>query len=266
MNLLKLLLKFSSIVAVLWGLLHLIFGSRNRKPIIIGHRGAKGLAPENTLAAIRAGIQSGATHIEIDVQRSADGRLIVFHDLLVERTTNGLGAVGALTWTDLRKLDAGGSFSDQFIGEPIPSLEEVFALIETEPITLVIEAKDPDMFFNIEQELAELIAQFNMEQKVIVISFDLAWLTKFSQIAPTIKTGEIWLAAPFSFTIPHTPIVDVDWITILIDPTFVWRMHRYGKQIWVYTVNQAPLLQWLAWLGVDGLTTDRPDIAKQSLP
>ena len=90
-------------------------------PRIIGHRGAKAYEPENTLRSIRRALDMGVQAVEIDVHASQDGRLVVIHDATVDRTTNGKGRVADLSWTELRRLDAG-------MGERLPSLEEVVVL------------------------------------------------------------------------------------------------------------------------------------------
>ena len=112
-------------------------------PIMISHRGAAGLAPENTLASIREAIGQGAQFIEVDVQRSADGVLVLMHDRTVNRTTDGRGTIRELTWDEISELDAGSSFSPEFTGEPVPSLDSVLGLIRKSPVNLVLEAKNP---------------------------------------------------------------------------------------------------------------------------
>lgn len=247
-------------LTTMWGILHLLFRPKRTPAFIIGHRGAKGLAPENTLAAIQASIEQGVSFIEIDVQRTADGQLVVFHDLLLDRTTNGLGAISSRAWEDVRKLDAGSHFNSQFAGEPIPFLEEVFTLLQEQPITLIIEMKEPTMFHNIEQDLIAMIRRFEAESRVVVISFDHQWLAGFHQLAPMVPLGTLWRYPPFNMIVPSYGVVDVDWRLVLLDPTFVRRMRQQGNQVWVYTVNDPRLMQLLAWLGVNGITTDRPDV------
>ena len=97
-------------------------------PPVIGHRGAAGAAPENTLASIRKARELGATWIEFDVKLTKDGHPILFHDDCLERTTDGRGAVAATTLAEIRRLDAGGWFGPAFRGEPVPTLEQALAL------------------------------------------------------------------------------------------------------------------------------------------
>ena len=106
-----------------------------RKILSIGHRGAAGHAPENTIAAIRKGIALKADFVEVDVQRTRDGRLVLMHDKFVERTTNGSGRVTELTWDELRTLDAGE-------GERIPLLEDALAAVNGR-IGIILETITP---------------------------------------------------------------------------------------------------------------------------
>ena len=98
-------------------------------PVIIAHRGDKTHAPENTLAAFKSAAENGADAIEFDVKLTADGRIIVLHDPTVNRTTNGLGKISQLPYAAVRELDAGAWFSEEFRGECIPTLDEVFETV-----------------------------------------------------------------------------------------------------------------------------------------
>src|SRR5690606_40107102 len=103
---------------------------RTRKPLRVAHRGARAEGPENTLAAIRLALEKGADGFELDVHRTRDGHLVVCHDETVDRTTDGTGAIGAMTLAELKRLDAGRWFDERFAGERIPTLDEVWALAE----------------------------------------------------------------------------------------------------------------------------------------
>ena len=252
--------RITIIFTTLWAILHTWLRPRQNSPFIIGHRGAAGLAPENTLAALREGIRQGAKFLEVDLQRSADGQLLIFHDTLLERTTNGLGALCSRTWEELRQLDAGSYFSPDFAGERIPLLAEALALIMPHAaVTLVIEAKDPHTYPYMARDLAEMLTQFQAEQRVIVISFDHVWLSEFHRLAPRVPLGALCWGNYFNLNLPTLGIINVDWPRIILDPTFVSRMHGQGNQVWVYTVNDLRLMRLLAWLGVSGLTTDYPN-------
>ena len=108
---------------------------------MIGHRGAAGAAPENTLASIRKAREFGATWIEFDVKLTKDGHAILFHDDCLERTTDGRGTVAATTLAQIRRLDAGGWFGPAFRGEPVPTLEQALALCAELGLGINVEIK-----------------------------------------------------------------------------------------------------------------------------
>src|SRR4051812_30983838 len=118
MMLLTAILTFTvpSVPAPLPGLKHPI--------AVIGHRGGRALAPENTLAAFRNAIRLGADYVEVDIRETSDGELVLMHDRTVDRTTNGKGAVKDLDFATIRALDAGSKFAPQYAGEKVPTLEE----------------------------------------------------------------------------------------------------------------------------------------------
>src|SRR6056297_1649122 len=139
---------------------------------ILGHRGASGMAPENTESAFKKALQSGADGVELDVHLTKDKELVVIHDERVDRTTDGTGYVKDLTLKEIKKLDAGSYFSPQFAGERILTLEEAlelarsFKLINIEIKNMIIKYKD------IERELLGTIKKMNLESKVICSSFN----------------------------------------------------------------------------------------------
>lgn len=227
---------------------------------MISHRGAAGLAPENTLASIREAITQGAQFIEVDVQRSADGVLVLMHDQTVNRTTDARGAIRELTWDEISKLDAGSSFSPEFAGEPVPSLDSMLELIRDSPVNLVLEAKNPGLYPGIEQQIAETIQRFDTNDHVIVVSLDHGWLERFYELASDISIGYLWVWPCNTPQIPTAQTVVVHWVSVILDPTLVRRMHRQGYQVWVWTVNNVRLMRLLIWLGVDGITTDHPEV------
>ncbi len=251
---------FILLLILLWLGLHLVLRSKPiREPFIISHRGAAGLAPENTMAAISAALQHGASFIEVDVHRTADNVLVVMHDTSVRRTTNFSGEIRNLTWDTIKSLDAGSHFSAEYTDEPVPRLETVLDQIRQSSATLIIEVKNPELYPGIETEIAELIRKFEGTGRVMVISFDWDWLEQFHQTAPEIAIGSlaVWmLPQPLP---PGTQMVDVHWSTVLLDPSQIYRLHRRGYTVGVWTVNNTRLMKLLWGLGVDGITTDYPN-------
>ena len=250
-------------VLVIWVLLPLLqaalLRSKNRHAFVVGHRGAAGLAPENTIPAIEAGIRHGVRAVEVDVHRTKDGKLVVMHDTSVDRTTRSSGEIRSLTWEQVRHLDAGDHFSSAYAGTSVPTLGEVIDRVLEAECSLVIEVKDPSYYPGIAQDLAVLLAEKADKDRVIVISFDVAWLGHFHTIAPDVRLGQLHLWGGGWPDIPGTAVVDVYWRSVFIDPTLIWRVRRRGYRCWVWTVNKPGIARLLWALGVEAVTTDRPD-------
>ena len=117
--------------------------STEEKPITIAHRGYAAMAPENTLSSIEAALRAGATTIEVDIQMTADGKIVLMHDRTVDRTTDGSGQISDLTWEYVATLDAGSWFGDDYAGEPIPRIHQALASVMRADVTLAIEVKHP---------------------------------------------------------------------------------------------------------------------------
>jgi glycerophosphoryl diester phosphodiesterase len=252
------------ILLALWGGLHLLL----HRPVptkVVAHRGAGGEAPENTLAAVQAGMESGAQYLEIDIRRSADGAFVVIHDATVDRTTDGTGSVDSLTTSQLRALDAGSWFGPAFAGQRIPLLDEVLSAVVGWEGGLAVEVKDPEMDAEIAEKLAEALQDAPF-QRILLVSFDHEWLKRFRRVMPAIPIGEL---SVYPLSLPDAAVVErigVFWLAPVVDPTLIWRSHRRGLQVWVWTVDHPLLIGLMRWLGVDGVTTNHPTRAAHLLP
>lgn len=140
--------------------------------LIIAHRGASGLAPENTLPAIDSALAAGADYIEIDVQLSKDQQVIVMHDETVDRTTNGSGRVSRLNFAEIQELDAGSWFTDEFTGAKVPSLGEVIRHVDGRAKLLIEIKKKRGSNEGIEEEVIALIREYNAASWCEVQSFN----------------------------------------------------------------------------------------------
>lgn len=221
--------------------------------LIIGHRGAAGTHPENTLGSIEAAIAAGADWVEIDI-RAIDGELVVLHDERLERTTNGHGSVYNLTVDELRRLDAGD-------GERIPLLHEVFDLIAAR-CGLNIEIKQAD----VAPELAALLRQAlralpAWHGKIMVSSFLREPMEEFAALRPV----GVELAALSD----HNAIATLGFALALgatslnvslaeLTDSIVAMAHARDLRLLVYTVNETHDLARCHRLGVDGVFTDYP--------
>lgn len=235
------------------------------RPLTIGHRGARGLAPENTLAAFRAGLAAGADGAEFDVQRTADGHLVVFHDDNLRRICGVQGRIVASTLAQLRELDAGRYFGPQFAGEMIPTLDEV---LDTLPGScwINIEAKRFALRSDgLEGAIVQAIQRRNLYERCLVSSFNPVILWRIGRMDRRVPLGLLYE--------PDLPLLlGRGWPRRLlrlhalhpwagqVTADLVRRAHREGYAVNTWTVNELPEMQRLIALGVDGIITDRPDV------
>jgi glycerophosphoryl diester phosphodiesterase len=229
---------------------------------IIAHRGASGLAPENTLAAFQKAVDLRADYFELDVQMSKDDSLVIMHDDTIDRTTDKSGAVSALLFRELRSADAGSWFSPEFAFVTIPTLSEALdlALRSPYPVGVVIEIKAANATI-VDRVVAE-VKKRNMQNRVIISSFTLAQIQKSKQLDPSIPVqlfGTITQA-----NILQVAAIGGEWVgtsgavtTALLDSA-VARNMRVNK----WTINSAAEMIALMNVGVHAITTNFPDIAK----
>ncbi len=161
------------------------------KTHLCGHRGNSMAAPENTIAAFRACHAAGGASCEIDTVLTKDNEIIVLHDLFVDRTSNGSGAVKDLTLAQIRALDAGSWFSPEFAGEKIPTLGETLETARQLDIGLEIEVKEKRDFDTYVKVLKELVKEPDILERIMMISFDHVSLKTIKKAIPGIKTGGI---------------------------------------------------------------------------
>lgn len=224
------------------------------QPLLIGHRGARGLAPENTLRALEAGILAGAPWLEFDVQRHPSGELFLLHDLTLDRSTNGQGLPGALSWEALRALDAG-------LGERLPSLDEALDLID-QRAGVNIELKTWDgTAAAVAAKLRERVAAGWPLEKLLVSSFHLPELFEFHQLAPEIPVGALLCGVPLDWAACASELqaTSLNLSSEFVDARLVADAKSRGLAVYVYTVNEPEEYRRLAALGVDGVFTDVPD-------
>jgi glycerophosphoryl diester phosphodiesterase len=237
------------------------------RPTIFAHRGASLRAPENTLAAFELARQEGADALELDVQLSRDGQVVVIHDTTVDRTTDGAGRVADLSLAELQALDAGSSYGEEFAGLRLPTLEEVLAW-------------DTDVFINIELKnyaapmndlparTAAAVLRQGAAGRVLFSSFNPLALLKVRRVLPETPVGLLaikgaagawarsWPAKLFRPQAIHPHYNDAS-------AALVRRTGRAGWRLYPYTANQPEELRRLYRLGVDGVFTDDPALARR---
>jgi glycerophosphoryl diester phosphodiesterase len=236
----------------------------------LAHRGASDSAPENTLPAFRLAAQMGANGIELDVQQSKDGEVVVIHDFELNRTTNGSGRVKEKTLTELKSLDAGGYFSPEFAGTPIPTLTDVFSVLG--PVLLFnIELKTTSWRDEgLEAEVIRLIEDYGLQDRVVVSSFNPFALWRTYQVNPKIKRGLLWTPElPFYLrwqlfrSLARPDMFHPYWKATTSAMTD--KEHKQGVLVNVWTCDEAEGMKQLVRMGVDSIITNRPDLLKQVL-
>lgn len=242
-------------------------------PLLIAHRGGAGLAPENTLVAFRQAIDDwGADMIELDVRASADGRCMVIHDPTVDRTTDGTGAVEAMTYDELRRLDAGyrftpdggRSFPFRGRGIRIPTIEEVLDALPTVPLTVEVKVASAA------RPLFDAIERVGAAERIVAAAEEDRCRTLFGAYPGPMSASRSQM---LRFVLLHharlsalwQPAVDAVQIPErwrgrqILTPRLVRDFHARGFAVHVWTVNDVEDMERLLEWGVDGLVTDYPD-------
>lgn len=232
------------------------------KTLVIAHRGDSKNAPENTIAAFKRAMELGADGIELDVQLTKDGHLVVIHDETVDRTTNGEGFVKDFTLEEIKKLDAGIKFGEKFAGERIPTLYEVFELIEDKDFLVNIEIKSGIVLYpGIEEKLIKAIKEYNFEERVIISSFNHYSLRDVKKMAPHLKIGLLYqcgLVEPWHMAL-RMEAYSLHPFYFNIIPELVEGCKKNGVKLFPWTVDRKEDMERMLKAGVDGIITDDPE-------
>ncbi len=236
------------------------------RPLVFAHRGAKRAAPENTLPAFEAAIRLDADGIELDVQFSSDGRLIIFHDLNLDETSNGKGRVTSHTFDELRQLDVGSHFGPQFQGTRIPTLDEVLDLAKGK-LLVNIELKSVDITGAIlGVDVVKTVRSHGMINDVVISSFNPFALRRSKRAGPEIEHA-LLLAADTSawtrwgLTLQYSKAEGLHPEKDMVDARYMAAARRRKMPVRVWTVNEEVDIRRLAGLGVDAIISDVPDVA-----
>lgn len=248
------------------------------QPLVIAHRGASGLAPENTLAAFQKALEFGVDRIEMDLRQTLDGEVVVLHDKTIVRTTNGWGSIQKLPLKKVQRYSAGSWFHHEFSAERIPTFREVLELVNGRA-TLLLEVKDGSPYHpGIEGRIIKLVNEYKANDWCIVQSFNDRILSNFRKLpefhADMQKLFEAFIpVAPFyggsKFTYKklrrYNFASEVNINRRYVNPRVVRKVHEMGKKVNVWTVNEPEALSKFVKWGVDGIITDFPDRLREEL-
>jgi glycerophosphoryl diester phosphodiesterase len=227
----------------------------SREFTVIGHRGARGHAPENTLLGFDTAMCLGAHWVELDVQLH-EGALLLMHDLRLERTTNGKGRLDELSLAQLRALDAGK-------GQQIPTLQEALTLID-QRIGINVELKTwGGTGTEVARVLREAVEQGWPLEKLQVSSFHLPELYEFHDLAPEIPIGVLLCGVPLDWAgcAVELGANSLNISDEFVDERIIADAHERGLKVFVYTVNHPDEIARMKAMGIDGIFTDYPDRA-----
>lgn len=247
------------------------------RPLVFGHRGGSALAPENTCAAFDRGLDAGADGLELDVRLTRDGEAVVCHDATLDRTTDATGPLAVWTAADLAGVDAGYRFRGPSGDWPfrgrnvrVPRLREVLGRYGGRP--LIVELKDDQV--ELARVVVRLLAESGAGPGVCIGSFHRPVLHEVRRLAPDVPTGAAgwevrmalyrsWVGWP-SNGVPYRALQVPERREAhrIVSPRFVRAAHRSGVAVQVWVVDEPERIRRLAGWGVDGIITDRPDVAR----
>ena len=236
-----------------------------KQPVIYAHRGASTQSPENTMAAFRKAIELGSGGLELDVHMTKDGEIVVIHDEVIDRTSNGTGKVKDLTFSELLRYDFGYWFSQEFSEEKIPTLEQVMTLLSDWDGVLNIEIKANDT--GIESSVIALIDKYRMRKRVIISAFNHYILVNVKRIDDAIETGALimeTLYRPWEYA-KRIGAGTIHPFYRAINQEIIGECLANGIDVNVFTVDRSEDIKMLAGAKVSGIITNVPDVALKSL-
>jgi glycerophosphoryl diester phosphodiesterase len=236
--------------------------SMNREWLRIAHRGASGSAPEHTRPAFERALDCGVDMIELDVQLSSDGVLVVLHDLDLQRTTGVAGAVRARSVAEIKTLDAGGWYGARFSGQPVLSLDEVIDIVGTRA-RLNVELKAPEIDWPLlATTLTDTLRRRGLLEASIISCFEPAALQVVHECDAHVRLGLLWQRTEFEEVwawARRLEAVSLHPHWMLISTELVDAAHARGLQVITWTVNDIETMRDLVRLGVDGIISDHPE-------
>jgi glycerophosphoryl diester phosphodiesterase len=245
-----------------------LYTSNGDEFVVIAHRGASAYAPENTHSAFKLAIEMQAEMIELDLLLSKDGVPVVIHEDELERTTGIIGLVSNYTIGELRDIDTGSWFSEEFKREPFPTLEEVLAYSKGK-IAVNIEIKHESVTDSLEggivEKALELVKNLEMEDEVIFSSFDYRVMDHLNKLAPDISKALLYEEIQSNGLSP-SQLVDLYKVDAFncsykeLSQAWIDELNENKIPFFVYTINDEQLMEKVIHSGAKGIFTDKPDI------
>jgi glycerophosphoryl diester phosphodiesterase len=242
------------------------------RPLIVAHRGSSANAPENTLDAFRQALKDQADAIELDVQLSRDGRVLVFHDVRLSRTTNGRGKLHDRTFRELRSLHAGYRFLPSWRTQKIPSLEEVLDLVHGKAgldIEIKIDRRRKSLDTLVDK-CCEIVRAFRAERYVLLTSFSREALRRIAEHRPRFVTGLLHYPLSHRSRSPIALAQEVGAEYLVVSGTaltsrLVHRAREKGLRLGEYTVNSASRVRRAKGYDLEMIIADDPAKARRYL-
>lgn len=237
-----------------------------KQPLIWGHRGASGYEPENTLAAFAKAAELKADGIELDIQLTKDGEIVVIHDETIDRTSTGKGFVKDLTLQELRRYSYNMTMPEKPHAD-IPLMKEVFELIRPTDLTINIELKTSIFDYEgIEDKILMMTHEYGMEDRVIYSSFNHYSVLRLMKLNPSIRTAFLYQDGPLDmpeYALKHGVDALHPWFVNLRFEGFVEECRQKGIEINTWSVDDEKYMRMCAEMGIHAIITNYPDVARR---
>jgi glycerophosphoryl diester phosphodiesterase len=231
---------------------------------IIAHRGYCAIAPENTFSAFQKAIEKGANGVEFDLQLSLDRYPVIIHDSTVDRVSKGKGKVRELSLKDLKKLEVGSWFNEEFTGEKIPTLPEVLSLFSPHNLRLYVEVKECDYWQDQDiSNLLDLLLASNRQNSIYLISFDFNFLHRVRQQSSTIfmgynvKSKEDYIKALEMGKLNQINCISSEYHILLENPFLIKKSHENQINVVAWTVDDQAIMNQLKQLNLQAIITNK---------
>ena len=249
------------IISSSMGLAAILNNAINKNVKITAHRGSSLTAPENSISAIKNAISEGADYVEIDVMTTKDDEVVVFHDSTLKRMAGINNSIKDMNLSEVREIDIGSQFSEEFAGEKIPTFKEVLRASK-DKIKINIELKVKKKDDPLPEKVVDLLKKYEMEDQVIISSQDYESLQKIKEVDPLINVGFILTLGIGDFTKMNVDFVSVEYQMLKKD--LVYSMHALGKEVHVWTINDKKRAENAMKLGADNIITDSVEMVQKA--